>query len=447
MGKALDCGDMLMNPTRIICGIAVVVIVAACGTNTAGGGAAPADVVAAPADTAADVPVVPSDIAAADAPKKTDSAAPKDAATADTAAPESLDDFINNRLDIVGTPGLAFCLLKAGKAVLCKGYGAMDLDADTPVTPDSVFGVGALSQLVTGVAVMQQVEAGKLALDASIDTYLGYSLRNPAFADVPLTLRMLLTHTSSIQDPDVEDPKNDSLYAALYPAGDPTETLAQFADAMFKSGGKRYDAKTLFGADKPGTAYVYSGFSMALAGYIVEKVTGQSFDAYTKAKIFTPLAMKKTAWRLAEIDEKQLALPYTIDENGDYLAYEPYGAVDYPDSGLHTSVNDFARFVLAFILDGTLDGAKILEKASVAEMRKIQNPKVDDTQGLVWYHMPLDGIDWLGSAGGDFGYSSETFYRVSDGLGFVLFSNGEWLPDDETLLEIEDRLTQEAEKL
>ena len=434
-----------MKSMRMFLATALLALVsAACSSSATTAAGTPAADVSTSKDALGDTPSSPADTTAdtAKADAAADAIAPKDVAAADTGAPESLDDFINSRLDTVGTPGLAFCLIKGGKVALCKGYGLMDLDTSTAVTPDSVFGVGAVSQLVTAAAVMQQVDAGKLDLDKDIDTYLGFSVRNPAFADVPLTLRQLLTFTSSIQDPD-----NAAVYEALYPAGDPTETLAQFVEATFKVGGKRYDAKLNYTADKPGTAYMYSSFSIALAGYLVEKSAGQSFDAYTKAKIFTPLGMKNTAWRLKDVDLKNLALPYTVDASNNYQGYEPYGSVDYPDSGLHTSVADFARFVLAIIGKGSLGGVKILETASATELTKVQFPKVDDTQALVWYTAAWNGEDWMGDSGADSGYTSDVYFRPSDGVGIVVFGNGEWAGDDPTIAEIEDRLVLEADKL
>ena len=118
----------------------------------------------------------------------------------DDASPVGLDAFIRAKMKVAHVPGLAACVVSGGEVVWAKGFGWADIGARRRVTADTGFMLASISKTLIATAVMQQVEAGNLSLDADVDTYLPFSVRNPRHPGDPITLQQLLTHTSSIRD-------------------------------------------------------------------------------------------------------------------------------------------------------------------------------------------------------------------------------------------------------
>ena len=440
--------------------LSAALLASACVSGGTGGTAAPvADIKvssdASAGETGGDAVV---DITVVDAPgadgAKADAAPDAKAETvtpdtkADTLPPEGLDAFMLDRMAAAEIPGLSACIFTKGKIVWCKAWGEADIDAKTKATANTVYGIGSLSATVTGVALLQLVEAGKLALDDDIDKHLPFSVRNPSFPKDKITPRMLLAHTSGIQDT-----STDALVEAMFVPDDPTETLAQFAANAFKPGGKYYD-KANFTKVAPGAEYAPSTWGIALAGYLVEVVAKQPFDAYCAAKIFGPLKMTATTWRFSKVDPKALATMYFLDDQGEdveLVAWSFATFLGYPASNLYTSAADYARFFFAISQGGSLDGAQILKPATVATML---TPVIEIEEGfeqsLTWTQVDLEDGQLIGQNGGLDSTGVEAYYRVGDKTGYVLFTNGGWSysetdEDDLIVYEIEDRLLEEAD--
>jgi len=276
---------------------------------------------------------------------------------------------------------------------------------------------------VVAVAALQLVERGKLNLDADINTYLPFVVRNPRYVDTPITMRQLLAHVSSISDTfynvisSLEDDATESRF--YYKEGDPVLTLADFCRDFFAPGGTSYDPST-YAANAPTTAYEYTNMGAALAGYVVERVAGEEFAVYTKRTIFAPLGMTRTSWRVADFRAEDLAMPYTPTG-------EPYGNytfADYPDGAMRTTANDLSRFLRMFIGRGTLDGNRIISENSVADIARSQFPSVDTTTGLLWDRTDIGGFaSLLGHTGAESGAFGEMRYDSATGTGVIYFQN------------------------
>lgn len=431
----------MFRPILLACLVSLAALGVACGTSTSP--ATPATDAGAVADVAKDVPVTGD--ATGDADAGQDGADAKADASADAsadAAVQSVDDFIKTRLDTLFAPGLAAAIVKDGKVVWSKGYGVADVEKQSAVTADTVFFTSTLSGTVTGVAVMQLVEAGKLNLDEDVNKYLPFKVTN-SFVVGKVTLRMLLAWAASIQDnygmEEFDGPLTRFMTEDfLFPAGDSTVTMADFFAGYLVPGGKFYAVDNYVEAT-PGTETNYSEVSVALAGYIVEVVAKQPFDQYCQDKIFTPLGMTHSTFREAKVDKSKLALGYTLDENDDYAAYEPYGVPWYPATTLYTSVGDYAKFLAAF----AKGGAPLVSKASFLESTKVAFPDATDgeAQGLVWIAAELDSGEVMGVEGGDFGYSAAAWFDPKTGTGVVTFTNSEFYLDyDPEVQEEQDAL-------
>jgi hypothetical protein len=136
--------------------------------------------------------------------------------------------------------------------------------------------------------------------------------------------------------------------------------------------------------------------------------------------------MQGSSFRLKGMDQTKIAMPYGFKKKTD--TFKPlghHGYLDFPSGTLRVKAPHLARFLLSFIGDGQLDGARVLKAETVGEMRKIPFPKADSKQGLVWHFDKLGGAKTMGHDGGDPGISTVMQYRIKDGVGYVILQNGE----------------------
>ena len=288
-------------------------------------------------------------------------------APASAQTPEAdLDAFITQSMVQGGHPGLAALLIKGGAVVWSGNYGLAQVEPAVPVTDDTLFMLASVSKTVTTVAILQLWEQGCFGLDDDVNDYLPFPVRNPHFPDVPITFRMLLTHTSSLAE-------HTGVFTRLYCDGDSPISLREFVEGRLVPGGQYYASS--YGTDPPGTAFRYSNVGFALLGYLAENISGIPFDIYTRQHIFEPLGMDSTGWHLADLGSAPIAMPYRCNENSSdgksaFVAHPfgQYGYPDYPDGSLRTSARQLARFLGAIINGGELDGARILKPSTVEAM-------------------------------------------------------------------------------
>jgi len=344
----------------------------------------------------------------------------------DFSNPDDLSLFLERKFDKMSVTGMAVSLINDSEVTYFNSYGYADTSEKREITEDTVFQIASISKTVTGTAVMQLYEKGLLDIDADINTYLPIAIVNPNHPDTAITTRILLSHTSSIQDNwDVYD----SLYTIESGGGDSPIPLDEFMAGYFLADGQWYDPIENFYEGAPGSLYAYSNCGYALLGYLVECVSGQPFNEYCRDNIFEPLKMENTGWFLSEIDTGKMAIPY--DKNGN--AFPLYGFPTYPDGCLKTSSADYARFLMAMMNDGEYDGARILTEETVAEMLTPQYPDLSPVQGLTWNlktpeELQVDCGDHFlpGHTGGDPGVTTVAFFSPAENTGLVLFINGEF---------------------
>ena len=329
------------------------------------------------------------------------------------AAPRSvgeLDALIAREVSNSRYPGFAVAIVKDGRTVFSKGYGVSNLTTKTPVTADAPFMIASVSKVVTGTALMQLVQMGKIDLDTDINTYLPFRIVNPRAAGA-ITLRLLATHTSGLVD-DLET------LTASYAPGDSAISLEDFLKSYYLPGGSRYSATNNFAATQPGQKFEYTNIGIALSAYLLELRTGASFDAFTRERIFKPLGMSNTYWFLRDYtDVSSIAFPY----DPEYPELTHYGYPTYPDGQLRSSANDIAKFLAAMMSGGRLGGATILERQTLQAMLEPQFPSAekDEDQGLFWAFKK--GL--IGHAGGDPGALCYLYWNPDTGIGAVVMGN------------------------
>ena len=324
-----------------------------------------------------------------------------------------LDGLMPSALRSAGVPGAVVVVVKDGQALLEKGYGFADWEKALPVDPArTLFRPGSISKLFTWTAVMQLVEQGKLDLDADLNRYLDFKV--PARDGKALTLRHAMTHTTGLE----EVGRGLIVYGASTPDN---------GDVL-----KGYIPPYLYA---PGTTQGYSNWATALAGYIVQRVSGQSFDAYVEQHIFAPLGMRQSTFRqpLPEALRGQMSQGY-ISVDGKPKGYE---IVSMPPAGsLAAPGADMARFMLAYLQGGQLDGQRILRPETVALMHTRITRGLPDLNGigLGFYQQDLNGHRALGHGGDTILFHSELILLPDDGIGLYVSVNapgrhdlGKWL--------------------
>jgi len=339
-------------------------------------------------------------------------------------AATDLDRFVRQQMRQAVTPGVAVAVVRGDEVVFATGAGWADIEQGIRVTPDTVFMLASVSKTVTCAAIMTLVEDGLLDLDADVNDYLPFEVHVPHAPHVPVTMRMLLTHTSAIRDRyrvwgrPYSDP-------TLYFHGDSPIALGDFMESYFAVGGDEYRSKANFYDRRPGTAYSYSNLAVALAGYVAESVSGTDFGDLARDRIMEPLGMTDSGFRLADIGTTNLAMPYQVDrDTGAFTPYFQYGYPDYPDGEMRTSAVHLARWLSAFIRFGTLDGVRVLERDTVTEIRRHQlGTMVPWHQGLIWYGSSVPGYFRMGHTGGDFGVTTQMFFRPDTKVGVISLTN------------------------
>jgi CubicO group peptidase (beta-lactamase class C family) len=255
-----------------------------------------------------------------------------------------LDGYLPYALHSNDIAGAVVAVVKDGQIVTERGFGYSDVAKRTPVDPKlTLFRPGSVSKLVTWTAVMQMVEQGKIDLDADVNQYLDFKI--PARDGKPITMRNLMQHTAGFEEQAKaiisEDPKAPGFDVLL----------------------KRWVPDRVFA---PGTTPAYSNYGASLAGYIVQRLSGESFDDYVEKHIFAPLDMPHSTFRQPLPPE--LA---PLMSKGYQLASDPPRAFEMvgpaPAGSLSSPGEDMAHFMIAHLQNGEYHGNRIL-KAETAQM-------------------------------------------------------------------------------
>lgn len=313
--------------------------------------------------------------------------------------------------------GLSFCVVKNEQLLWSGALGEADRQSATPVTPATRFLVASVSKTIPAVAAMQLWEQGRFDLDDDINRFLPFRVRNPRFPDDKITFRMLMAHTSSVSDDHYDKfDLNCFGFDCPTPLGD---HLASF----FATNGVRFSAESFY-QYRPGAQANYFTNGISLLAYLVERIAGQPFDAYCRTRIFQPLGMAQTSWRLADFPLSTLAIPYSPTVT---RASPHYTFPDYPDGGLRTSAEDLSRFLRMLIGEGRWGNVQLLKPTTIRQMQIRQSRETQMGQtaayGLVLYYRTINGQEVFGHDGDEQGVSSLMFYKPATGVGVIILNN------------------------
>ena len=328
------------------------------------------------------------------------------AAALDAARLESeFDAIVPAQLRHDDVAGAAIVVVQAGRVVFAKGYGLADVASGTPVSAgQTLFRLGSVSKLFTWEAVMQQVEEGRIDLDRDIDDYLDF--RVPGAAGRPITMRQLMTHTAGFED---------GLRGLWAPDAASVGRLREYLVEHMPA--------RIFA---PGTVPGYSNYGAALAGYIVQRVSGVPFEQYVEQRIIGPLGMRHTTVRQPVPPALAPGMSRGYERAG--AAPRPFEFMRAPAGGVSASAQDIGRFMIAQLAGGTLDGQRILSAAGTAQMLTPAPgwPAGGNAMALGWLSLVEEGPRTLWHDGATLYFQSVlNLYPDSDaGLFVVLNSRG-----------------------
>jgi len=343
------------------------------------------------------------------------------------------DQKISFLMRIIGFPSLSACIIKDDQIVWSKGYGYYDLSEKKQATKDTIYVLASVTKTIVGTALMQLYEQGFFDLDDDVNSFLPFELRNPNFPDDPITIRMLLSHTSSLNT------NNQMQYYWLNFSADPPFDFfpEPYLREFLLPGGNYYDPSVWSTKYRPGEHAMYANVGFDLISYLVEIISGEPFLDYCNTHIFSPLDMKNTSFNLSTLDTEQVAIPYQRFSGRYYMINElefifgEYTPPDrywrerfYPAGGLYSTVSDLSHFLIAHMNEGVYKETRILEKETVELMHEIQ-PGNNLGYGLAWMYTPISPrLSASGHAGDLPGTDTWMLYAQTEDIGVIYLANG-----------------------
>ena len=312
--------------------------------------------------------------------------------------------------------GVSVAVVKNNKIIYSHSFGQKNIEANTPLTDDCIFRIASISKSFSATSIMQLVEAKKLSLEDDASNLIGFPLRNPKFPDKVITLKMLMSHRSSIND-------SQGYFSldSINPATNP-------------------DYAKCYNNYEPGTGYMYCNLNYNMTGAIIEKYSGERFDQYVKHHVLDPLNIYG-GYCVDSLDKNRFATIYDFNkETAKFInspnAYAPRSEeiahyemgkttpIFSPTGGMKISATDLAKYMMMHMNLGKANGKRIISKKSA---RIMQTPlSSDENYGLAILKTDklIEGKTLTGHTGSAYGLFSTMFFEPNEKFGIVVISNG-----------------------
>ncbi len=317
------------------------------------------------------------------------------------------DAFFAEQMEVSHLPGAVFVLVKDGEIFLAKGYGYADLESQRAVVPaETLFLPGSVGKLFTALAVMQLVEQGKLNLTDDVNDYLD-DFQIPSTYPQPITVGDLLTHTAGFDERFIGE------------AVDTPEELLPLGQYLARNMPHR--------SMPPGDNVSYCNHCYALAGYLVEKVTGMTWEQYVDESILQPLQMSRSSVQQPPPADlaADLAVGY-VYSGADYVQ-APYPLMNIgPAGALYATGTDIAHFMIAQLQRGRYGEARILREQTFKDVHErgfSNHPRLPAYTYGGFSLFNSNGLRVLSKGGDVGGFSSLLVLLPDQGIGFFTSFN------------------------
>jgi CubicO group peptidase (beta-lactamase class C family) len=337
---------------------------------------------------------------------------PKPARSADAPIdPAELETFLNPlmqaQMEERHIAGAVVAVVQDGKVLFSQGYGLADVEGNKPVDPETtLFRLGSISKTFTFTAVMQLVEQGKLDLNADINAYLDFKI--PDTFPEPITMAHLMSHSAGM---------DEYYFGTTAPTAESVLPLGEYLRTHLPPRVR-----------PPGIVSGYTNFGAALAGYIVERVSGQPYDNYIEEHILKPLGMDSSTPRMilpASLSQA-LSLTYVYADGNFSSVEDPFSFNQLaPAGGLKSTAADMARYMIAHLQDGEYQGARILDADTARLMHEqsfTQDPRLRG-----WAHgfeeLRLENPRLIGHSGVTYHYYTQMYLVPEANLGIFVANN------------------------
>jgi len=321
-----------------------------------------------------------------------------------------VDSILPAQLERFSVPGAVVTVVQGTDVVALRGFGYANLETKSPIDPErSMFHIGSTGKLVTWTAAMQLVEQGKLELDRDLNEYWA-PFRLPERFGSPVTLRHLMTHTAGFEEGAL------GFYLTL-----DTTRISTIAELVTEHPPSRVRASGLLSS--------YSNFGAVLAGFLVERVSGEPFADYVERHVYAPLGITHSTFRepLPPALEPFGVTGYSWD--GERFVAEPY-EIDggwTPAGGTSMSAGDVARFMIAHLNQGSYRDAQLLAPATEALMQRVSfrhDPRLPGI-ALGFIEQPANGHHAIGHDGDSFWFHTALVLLPEERLGIFASYVGE----------------------
>jgi CubicO group peptidase (beta-lactamase class C family) len=323
---------------------------------------------------------------------------------------------IQSLLETTPAVGLSVAVVKGNKVIYNHSFGYKDLDKKIPLNNQDIFRIASISKSFTTTAIMQLVGKGQLNLDQDVSELVGFKVRNPKFPNKVITLKMLLSHRSSINDSegyfslDAIDPDKNTNWAKCY---------------------NNYE---------PDNGYMYCNLNYNMAGSILEKITGVRFDQYIKKQILDPLGLYG-GYNVNTLDSNLFAKIYEYNKDSARFIFSPnaYASrkeeiINYtmgrttpifsPTGGMKISAHDLAEYMIMHSQLGKHKGVRIMPKKLAKQMQEVLSEEELYGMAIETTNKLIEGKSMIGHTGSAYGLYSLMFFEPKEQFGFVVITNG-----------------------
>lgn len=319
-----------------------------------------------------------------------------------------LEKTIEAELKDAKTPGAAMAVVSGDKVIFAKGFGAMSVENGNLVTSETLFRMGSTTKMFTAAALVSLAEAGKIRLDAPIGNYV----KNLPSKISALTAHQLLSQSSGFRD-----------FAPTVFSND---------DAALGQNIRAWNADVFF--TEPNKIYSYSSANYWLAGFLAEEIYGKSYSDAVANLILKPLGMNRSTIRPLEAMTFPLAVGHDI-KNGTATVIRPIdnNAAKYPGGSMYSSANELARFAVAMLNNGKIDGKQLFSPQIIENLMKPQFYLPGEEGAFYGYGLlgfEDRGVKTVSHGGVSRGYGSTIFFAPEQKIALIVLanSNGQTLP-------------------